>query len=124
MSRATSTVIVGLLIIPAAVAIAVWAGIGDTRTPQQQAAAMMVDGKLAGRDRDNFIASTVASCNVSAMRTNPNAPIDRVDAACKCVAAKEADTITQDQIAYLIEHKGVSPELQATLKRQLDECTK
>jgi len=125
MSRSTRTVIVGLVVIVIAAAIALWAGTGNLfnpQTPQQQAASMMVNGKLVGKNRDDFIAATASSCNVSAMRTNPNASLPQVDTACKCVAAKEADSITQDQIAYLLEHRSVSPDLEKTIQRQLDEC--
>jgi len=70
----------------------------------------VASAELSGEGREQFIKGATESCSQRAHMANPGLPLSAVSAFCTCMANKEADLTTTDDIAYMNEHKAAPEE--------------
>ena len=66
--------------------------------------------ELSGEGREQFVKGAIESCSQRAHMSSPGLPLSTVSAFCSCMANKEADLTTTDDIAYMNEHKAAPEE--------------
>jgi hypothetical protein len=91
----------------------------------EQSTDIFLNGKLAGKHRDGFVAGSIESCTAKQLQnpgTKTSYSRSDIDAYCKCYSEKAADTISPDQFAYMVANQKVSADFQAAMDVVSNSC--
>jgi hypothetical protein len=64
--------------------------------------------QMTGAARDLFVASSVKGCTEGAAQEKLTVPPDKMSAFCACMANKQADMTTKDDLDYYGRHQALS----------------
>ena len=78
--------------------------------------------QLTGQLRDTFVQSSISSCSSTVQHNHPDFPAATIGAFCICMANKEADITTDEDMAYISEHKTATPDYRQRVQALAPSC--
>ena len=78
--------------------------------------------QLSGANRDAFVESSISSCTSTIQQNSPGVPAAAITSYCTCMANKEADMTTPDDVAYMSEHHAATPDYTQRVQNLAPAC--